>query len=646
MAEGISLGKAYVQIMPSAQGISGSITQALGGEAATAGETAGKTMGGKLAGALKAAIAAAGIGKVLQSSVTEGAALEQSIGGIETLFGAGGRTLEEYAQSVGQTVAEAKAQYSTLMQSQQAMLDHADIAYAAAGVNADKYMEITTGFAASLLQSLDGDTVKAAEIADMAMVDMADNANKMGTGMADIQNAYQGFAKQNYTMLDNLKLGYGGTKTEMERLLADAGKLSGVKYDISSLADVYTAVHVIQGELDITGTTAKEAATTISGSAASMKAAFANVLGNLALGRDITPSLNALAGTVTTFLAGNLLPAVLNIVGSLPGAAVTFVRALIPGNLAQIAADLAGQLAVFLTESLPQLAADGVLMVQSLADGLARNLPAVQAAAGEILRQLFGALETALPSILQSGIALIRWLADGLLRNLPAAISSMAQVLASTLAKIGENLPQFLQQGIELIAHLAAGLIRSLPQVVAGVSDIIGRIRAEFGQIDWGELGVNIIKGIVRGLANAAWELFSALKDVAAQALGAAKSALGIHSPSRLFRDEIGRMIPQGMAAGIEADAGQVADAAGQLAQTGIGACFADLAAPLGDPLQGALLQSRLAQSFDRADSPAAQTANVTLNVYGAQGQDVRELAEIVMDRIQSAVLRKEAAFA
>ena len=225
------LAKAYVQIIPSAQGISGKIQQAIDPEA----EPAGASFGSKLVGKLKGIIATAAIGKALGSAISEGANLEQSLGGIETLF-------KDSADKVKANAAEA---------------------YRTAGMSANDYMELTTSFSASLLSSLSNDTSKAADVADMAMTDMSDNANKMGTNMEDIKNAYQGFAKQNYTMLDNLKLGYGGTKTEMERLLADAQKITGVKYDINNLSDVYSAIHVIQGQLDITGTTAKEAATTI-----------------------------------------------------------------------------------------------------------------------------------------------------------------------------------------------------------------------------------------------------------------------------------------------------------------------------------------------------------------------------------------------
>lgn len=301
------LGQAYVQIMPSAKGISGSIQSALAPEATAAGNSAGSSIGSSLVKAATGIIAAAGIGKAFSAAINEGAALQQSLGGIETLFKGSADKVKAYANE----------------------------AYRTTGLSANTYMENVTGFSASLLQSLGGDTNKAAEIANMAMVDMSDNANKMGTSMDRIQDAYQGFAKQNYTMLDNLKLGYGGTKTEMERLLADATKLTGVKYDINNLSDVYQAIHAIQGKLDITGTTAKEAATTFSGSFASMKAAAQNVLGKLALGEDIMPSLKALAETTSTFLFKNFIPMVGNILRGLP----TVIGAVLKEGIAAIFGD-------------------------------------------------------------------------------------------------------------------------------------------------------------------------------------------------------------------------------------------------------------------------------------------------------------------
>ncbi|VRH18755.1 PblA [Streptococcus pneumoniae] len=284
------LGKAYVQIIPSAKGISGMIQKEMGGEVASAGVSAGESLGSKMMGAVSGVIAAAGIGKAIGVSINEGAALQQSLGGVETLFKDSADKVKGFANE----------------------------AYKTTGLSANAYMENVTGFSASLLQSLGGDTDKAAETANMAMIDMSDNANKMGTSMESIQLAYQGFAKQNYTMLDNLKLGYGGTKQEMQRLLADAEKLTGVKYDINNLSDVYSAIHAIQENLDITGTTAREAATTFTGSFESMKSAAQNVLGKLSLGEDIQPALQALMETTSTFLFENLIPMIGNILKQIP----------------------------------------------------------------------------------------------------------------------------------------------------------------------------------------------------------------------------------------------------------------------------------------------------------------------------------------
>lgn len=283
------IAQAYVQLIPSARGITGKIQSILDPEASAAGQSAGQSLGSSLVSVMTKVIAAAGIGKAFSAAISEGAALQQSLGGIETLFKGSADKVKGYANE----------------------------AYRTTGLSANAYMENVTGFSASLLQSLGGDTDKAAETANMAMIDMSDNANKMGTSMESIQMAYQGFAKQNYTMLDNLKLGYGGTKQEMQRLLADAEKLTGVKYDINNLSDVYNAIHAIQENLDITGTTAKEAASTFSGSFESMKAAAQNVLGKLALGENILPSLHALLKTTSTFLFDNFLPMVGNIFSGL-----------------------------------------------------------------------------------------------------------------------------------------------------------------------------------------------------------------------------------------------------------------------------------------------------------------------------------------
>lgn len=296
------LGKAYVQIVPSAKGISGAIQGQLNPEASAAGASAGKGLGGKLVSVVKGVVATAAIGKAIGASLSAGADLQQSLGGIETLFKGSADKVKAYASE----------------------------SYKTTGLSANAYMESVTSFSASLLQSLGGDTEKAADKSNMALTDMADNSNKMGTSMESIQDAYRGFSRENYTMLDNLSLGYGGTKSEMERLLADATKLTGVKYDINNLSDVYDAIHAIQGNLDITGTTAKEAAETFSGSFSAMKASLSDFLGNLALGQDITPSLNALAETTSTFFFGNFIPMVGNVLKALPEAVVTFITAMGP----------------------------------------------------------------------------------------------------------------------------------------------------------------------------------------------------------------------------------------------------------------------------------------------------------------------------
>lgn len=291
------LGKAYVQIIPSAKGISGMIQKELGGEVASAGTSAGQSLGSKMMGALSGVIAAAGIGKAIGASITEGAALQQSIGGVETLFKTSAGKVRAYAEE----------------------------AYRTTGLSANKYMENVTGFSASLLQSLGGDVSLAADVANRAMVDMSDNANKMGTSMESIQMAYQGFAKQNYTMLDNLKLGYGGTKEEMARLIKDAASYKDIQDELNisvkdgdmSFGNIVNAISVVQKKLGITGTTALEASKTFTGSFEAMKAAAQNVLGKIAIGENVTPALQSLLETTKTFLFGNFLPMIGNILSGL-----------------------------------------------------------------------------------------------------------------------------------------------------------------------------------------------------------------------------------------------------------------------------------------------------------------------------------------
>ena len=547
-----SLANAYVQILPTAKGMKDALKNIFN-DNMPSGSEPGEKYGNGLASKIKGVIAAAGIGKALSSAVMEGANLEQSLGGIETLF-------KESADKVKQNAANA---------------------YKTAGMSANEYMELTTSFSASLLSSLANDTSKSADVADMAMTDMSDNANKMGSSMEDIKNAYQGFAKQNYTMLDNLKLGYGGTKTEMQRLLADAQKITGVKYDINNLADVYNAIHVIQGELGITGTTAKEAASTLSGSFSAMKASFKNVLGQITLGMDIKPALNALANTVVTFLVGNLIPAVWNIVSALPSAVMTFAQAIGPQlvsaftsilpqisqgfnegipQIVESAQNMISQFCANIQENLPTFVQNGVSIITSIVNGILQNLPSIVSSAGNMITEFTVTVLNSLPEMLSMGSQIILNLVNGIINNLPQIVSSALNMIARFISTVAQNLPRILQTGIEIIGKLAAGLIRSIPSLVSKIPQIIVSIKNAFMNTDWMSIGTNIIKGIANGLANAAGMLWSAVKGVLGNFKDKVLSFFGIHSPSTwgIF---VGKMIDTGVAKGLIEEAKSVMDA-------------------------------------------------------------------------------------
>lgn len=497
MANGIELAKAYVQIVPSADGIQGSISHIMGGEASSAGESAGTLLGTKLVGTLKKVIAAAGIGKMISDSLNLGGALQQSIGGIETLFGAGGRSIEEYAKSVGKSVDAVKDEYASLMQSQQTVFDNAAQAYRTVGLSANEYMEQTTSFAASLLSSVSKDTNAAAQLANMAMVDMADNANKMGTDMASIQNAYQGFAKQNYTMLDNLKLGYGGTKAEMQRLLTDAEKLSGVHYELGNLADMYSAIHVIQTEMDITGTTAKEAATTLTGSFAAMKAAAQNVLGDWSTGADLTAPMQALADTARTFLQGNLLPMIGNVLAGIPQLVYGLV---------------------------PEVLQTGTELVSSLAAGFAQGIPAFLSSALPQLLSFTEELRANAGQFVDAGLNCITQLLNGLIAGLPQLIAYVPDIIINIAGIINDNMPKILAQGISIIVQLIAGIIQAVPSLLANWKKILQAVLSVISAINWLNIGKNILTSVANGVKSMGSSMLTAFKGGFSSALSWIKS--------------------------------------------------------------------------------------------------------------------------
>ena len=435
-------------------------------------ENIGSKLKGGLVTAAKvgtAAVAAAGTAIVAigKQAIDQYAEYEQLVGGVETLF----------------------------KQSADTVMGYAENAYKTAGLSANEYMNTVTSFSASLLQSLGGDTEEAAKYADMAITDMSDNANKMGTSMEMIQNAYQGFAKQNYTMLDNLKLGYGGTKEEMQRLLEDAEKLSGIEYDISSYADIVDAIHVVQTEMEITGTTAKEASTTIQGSLASMKSAWKNLLTGVA---DDNADFEGLVNNFVDSLvvAGeNIIPRINTVIQGLT------------------------QLITQASQTIIPLAVDTLL----------QNLP----------------------SIVAAGMDMVLAIVNGILDNIDLLIDCTIDLIDVVVDKLIENLPKLVEGGIRLIIALSVGLIKAIPQLVEKIPEIILALVEGFaaGASQIIEVGKNIVRGIWDGIkAMASWikdkvtGFFSGVVD-------SVKDFLGIHSPSRVFAG-IGKFMAEGLGDG------------------------------------------------------------------------------------------------
>lgn len=463
------LGKAYVQIVPSARGISGSIQNAMGGEV----DSAGKSLGSKLVGNLKKAIVAAGIGKMLADTIKEGARYEQARGGIETLFGAkGAKSVQEYAQMVGKSVSEVQGEYTRLKASETQMMKNANKAWKTAGLSANDYMEQSTSFAAALLQSVGGSQEKAAKAADKAVIAMSDNANKFGTNIQDIQNAYQGFAKQNYTMLDNLKLGYGGTKTEMERLLADAEEITGIHYDINNLSDVYDAISVIQDKLGVTGTTAKEAATTLSGSFASMKGALSNFMAQLVVGEDVKGAMSDLVESAVTF-AGNLIPAIGRVFAALPGAIGTAVKAIHPELLNGLKTATAA-----VKKNLPG-------MIENALTGLMNFSGTIRKNAGQLV---------------DAGLKLVKAIAQGIIKNIPTIIKTVPTIISNFAGIINDNAPKVIKAGLSILKSLAIGLIKAIPVLIANLPKILKAIWDVFTAFQWSNLGEKIMNLLKDGI--------------------------------------------------------------------------------------------------------------------------------------------------
>ena len=572
------IGTAYVKIEPTAKGIASKISGQMESEGKTSGSSFSKGFGSVIGGVGKVAVGAVAagataMGGIVSAAVNSFGEYEQLVGGVETLFG-------ESADEV---------------------IKNADRAFQTAGMSANDYMQTVTSFSASLLQSVGGDTAEAAKIADMALIDMSDNANKMGTSMESIQNAYQGFAKQNYTMLDNLKLGYGGTKTEMERLLADAEKLTGVKYDISNLSDVYNAIHAIQENIGITGTTAEEAGSTIQGSLSSVQAAWSNVLVGMASdGANMDTLIGNLLVTVESF-AGNIMPVV--------ETALLGVSDLVT----QLAPVLAERLPALLEQALPGLLQAGVQVIESLATGILSAIPSLMPTITDVILQIVQMLVSLAPQLIEVGlsviselalgiasalpeliptivdcimtitqtlidnvdllidgaIALMLGLAEGLISAMPQLIERIPEIVESIVSALVENAPKLVLAAVELILALGNSMIETLPQLVAMIPQIIEAIVNGLldGIAEITTVGKDMVEGLWEGIKGQWGKLVENVTNLGKKLVDKVKGFFEIGSPSRLFADEVGKWIPEGIAVGIEANADSVNGAVDDMVQ-------------------------------------------------------------------------------
>lgn len=598
-----------------------------------------------------------------KSAIVSFGEYEQLIGGVETLFEESAPIVENYANN----------------------------AYKTAGLSANEYMSTVTSFTASLLQSLDGDTAKTAEIADMAITDMADNANKMGTSMESIQNAYQGFAKQNYTMLDNLKLGYGGTKEEMERLLAEASKIAveqglvsesalkasvdevalakalaevekntsnlaskqasaskaqisyneAVKkygansaqaqkkaidlseaqrklteaqdkltesqeklntvqqgdstiFDINNLNDVYQAIHLVQGELGITGATANEASTTIQGSVSAMKSSWQNLLtgmaddnadfgaliGNfvdsvLTVGNNILPRIKTVIGGMGELVGGlltELVPEIVNIIppmieSSLPvlitaiETSITSILEVIPqlmSGLESIIPQLINSIVVLL----PLLIDAGIQVILSLVNGISASLPTLIPVAIDAILTIVENLIDNIDMIIDAGIDLLIGLAEGLIDSLPNLIAKIPIIIEKLLNAISTNYPKILGAGIEILVKLAGGLVSAIPDLIAVIPSIMWSVIKSFGTYakELWNVGGDLLSGLWKGIADWATNLYAKIKDLGKNIVNTFKNVFGIHSPSKVFADEIGNNLALGLGEGFEHTMSDISD--------------------------------------------------------------------------------------
>ena len=499
-----------------------------------------------------AAVGAAALGAAFVATGKQAldayASWEQLVGGVDTLFGDASAQVQQYAAN----------------------------AYRTAGMSANTYMETVTGFSASLLQGLGGDTAKAAEIADMAVTDMSDNANKMGTSIDSIRDAYQGFAKQNYDMLDNLKLGYGGTASEMARLINDSGVLGdSMQVTAENVKNVpfdkmIEAIHVVQTEMGITGTTSKEASSTIEGSVNSAKAAWENWLVSLGQGSaEAQESTTQLVDAVAV-AAANVVPRIgviaQTLLATLYQRGTEFVTTQLPALMSQALAFVSSQLPQmvqagltmltgFLTgivDNLPLIADVAIQLVLAMVNGMSSQLPTLLPLAVQVILTLLTGIVDNLPQIVQAGVGLVTSLVQGIVNAIPTLVSQAPSMIGRFVSGVISSLPQIINAGIQIIGSLASGLVSAVPNLIGQIPGIVSQVFTAFTTADWGSIGSNIISGICSGISGAAGWLWDTLTGALGGLVDSALEFLGIHSPSTVMRDLVGQWIPKGIGVGIE----------------------------------------------------------------------------------------------
>ena len=638
-----ALAKAYVQIIPTSQGLGGKLNEMLGGEADRAGTSAGRVLGGGIAkgiGIAGAAIgaAAAAVGKFASDAVSSYANYEQLIGGVEKLYGDAAGQLEEFANN----------------------------AYKTSGMSANAYMETATSFSAALINSLDGDQKKAAEMTDVAMRAMSDNVNVFGSDMASVQNAFQGFAKQNYTMLDNLKLGYGGTKSEMQRLIADANEYRasiGETADLSidSFADVVQAIQSVQEAQNIAGTTNKEAMSTIEGSAAATKAAWENVITAIGKGEGLSEALEGLTsslfganegeglinqiiprveealngiaefiGQAAPIFIEKIPPLITNILPTLIESGMTLLQALIDGiitllpELVPLALDIVMKLADAILANLPMIIETGLQVILQLALGIAQALPELIPTIVDVVLNIVDMLIDNIDLIIDAAIQLMIGLSMGLIEAIPKIIEKVPTIIIKLVGAIIENLPKILEAGVQLIVTLGQGLMKALSSLLSVGRDILSNLINVFmsSVSRFLDIGRNIVDGIRNGIANAWNNLVSWFSGLFGDLIGIAKRILGISSPSKVFK-QIGEYTTEGFDEGMkDFGVGAMADvqnAMDEIANVdvpsiGVSDIGVNAVVPSARPVQNASqvdIQTTLAQIVDLLRS--GSTVNVSL---------------------------------